>query len=372
MRSTIGWPPSSATPVSNDTRVLVDGFWKISATVRRDSASLESGAAFSSSARCSSAVSSVSLNSAPVRKWRGKSAECTLESMPPARAHVEPQARTRGPVGRPRSVRGVRRRAGSVGLGRGAAAGGTAVVAADARAPARGRVAPRADIAQLGALRRDGQSRRAGPTRSARTAAAPTPCSFGAPGSSIRARCALRWYPSADGFTRCGWRYRACGRERCVVGERPSDREPPRRGGPERGPSRCRRDARLGGRRAGAARRRLQPRATRRYQGSSWLAARASTTCSSTASRRPRHRSCSTAGVLSDHAPVVATVRPTEPRDPARARRSPAGPSSSSRSRTAAPGRTRSRAGSPGRRRRRRSARPGRAPCRCRTRRRRR
>ena len=35
VRSTIGWPPSSAIPASNDTRVRVDGFWKISATVRQ-------------------------------------------------------------------------------------------------------------------------------------------------------------------------------------------------------------------------------------------------------------------------------------------------------------------------------------------------
>ena len=37
-RSTIGWPPSSNTPASNDSRVRVDGFSKTSATERPSSA----------------------------------------------------------------------------------------------------------------------------------------------------------------------------------------------------------------------------------------------------------------------------------------------------------------------------------------------
>ena len=69
-RSTTGWPPSSWMPTSNDSRVRVEGFWKISATLRPASAREESGAAFSSRARSSSAASSAAVSSAPVRKWR--------------------------------------------------------------------------------------------------------------------------------------------------------------------------------------------------------------------------------------------------------------------------------------------------------------
>ena len=72
VRSTIGWPPSSVIPVSNDTRVRVDGFWKISATVRLRSASELNGLALSTSARSISAFSSSRLSSDPVMKWRGK------------------------------------------------------------------------------------------------------------------------------------------------------------------------------------------------------------------------------------------------------------------------------------------------------------
>ena len=43
-RSTTGWPPSSWTPTSNDSRVRVEGFSKISATLRPASAREESGA----------------------------------------------------------------------------------------------------------------------------------------------------------------------------------------------------------------------------------------------------------------------------------------------------------------------------------------
>ena len=55
VRSTIGWPPSSVIPASNDTRVRVEGFWKISATARLRSTSELNGAALSSSARSISA-----------------------------------------------------------------------------------------------------------------------------------------------------------------------------------------------------------------------------------------------------------------------------------------------------------------------------
>ena len=70
MRSTIGCPPSSAIPASNETRVRVEGFWKISATVRLRSASELYGAAFSSIARSISAFSSSAESSDPVMKWR--------------------------------------------------------------------------------------------------------------------------------------------------------------------------------------------------------------------------------------------------------------------------------------------------------------
>ena len=70
-RSTTAWPPSSSMPTSNDTRVRVEGFSKINATLRPDSACEERGARFSSSARSSSASSSGAVSSAPVMKWRG-------------------------------------------------------------------------------------------------------------------------------------------------------------------------------------------------------------------------------------------------------------------------------------------------------------
>ena len=72
VRSTIGWPPSSAIPASNDTRVRVEGFWKISATDRRFSTSELCGAALSSIARSISAYSSSRDSSSPVMKWRVK------------------------------------------------------------------------------------------------------------------------------------------------------------------------------------------------------------------------------------------------------------------------------------------------------------
>ena len=48
----------------------VEGFWKISATLRPSSARLESGSSASCCARSSSASSSSRLSSAPVRRWR--------------------------------------------------------------------------------------------------------------------------------------------------------------------------------------------------------------------------------------------------------------------------------------------------------------
>ena len=50
-RSTIGCPPSSTMPASNDVRVRVEGCSNTSATLRRSSTREASGSAFSSSAR---------------------------------------------------------------------------------------------------------------------------------------------------------------------------------------------------------------------------------------------------------------------------------------------------------------------------------
>ena len=52
-RSTIGCPPSSTIPASNETRVRVDGFSNSSATVRPSSAREEAGALLRARARSS-------------------------------------------------------------------------------------------------------------------------------------------------------------------------------------------------------------------------------------------------------------------------------------------------------------------------------
>ena len=67
-RRTIGCPPSSKTPDSNDVRVRVDGLLNSSATVRPSSAREESGAALSAAARWSSRSSRSASSSAPVMK----------------------------------------------------------------------------------------------------------------------------------------------------------------------------------------------------------------------------------------------------------------------------------------------------------------
>ena len=54
-------------PTSKEMRVRVEGFWKISATLRASSAREESGAAFNCSARSSSVCSSPADSSAPVK-----------------------------------------------------------------------------------------------------------------------------------------------------------------------------------------------------------------------------------------------------------------------------------------------------------------
>src|SRR3954452_13113524 len=78
-RSSIGWPPSSTTPASNDRRVRVEGRSKTSATTRPSRACDERGAVFSSAARSSSRARSPESSSSPVRKCRVKSG--TLSGM---------------------------------------------------------------------------------------------------------------------------------------------------------------------------------------------------------------------------------------------------------------------------------------------------
>ena len=67
-RRTIGWPASSTIPASNETRVRVEGFWKMSATVRPSSTLELRGAALSSSALSASLAISAGSSSVPVRK----------------------------------------------------------------------------------------------------------------------------------------------------------------------------------------------------------------------------------------------------------------------------------------------------------------
>src|SRR4051794_29868807 len=77
-RRTIGWPPSSTTPASNERRVRVLGRSNRRATTLSASACDERGAALSSAARSSSAPSSAEVNSSPVRKCRVKNGSLVL------------------------------------------------------------------------------------------------------------------------------------------------------------------------------------------------------------------------------------------------------------------------------------------------------
>lgn len=72
-RRTIGWPPSSKTPASNETRVRVDGCSNSSATVWPSSAREAAGASLRASARSSSDVSWPAESSVPSRKCRRRS-----------------------------------------------------------------------------------------------------------------------------------------------------------------------------------------------------------------------------------------------------------------------------------------------------------
>ncbi len=78
VRSTIGCPPSSTTPASNDVRVRVDGAWNISATVARCRASELSGARLSSAARSSNRSSSIGGQLVSGDEVARQARQCTL------------------------------------------------------------------------------------------------------------------------------------------------------------------------------------------------------------------------------------------------------------------------------------------------------
>src|SRR4051794_26576041 len=68
-----GWPPSSATPTSNDNRVRVEGFSNTTATARGPaSAWVEYRSFFSRSASSSTSCCSVAVRSSSTRKWRSR------------------------------------------------------------------------------------------------------------------------------------------------------------------------------------------------------------------------------------------------------------------------------------------------------------
>ena len=170
-----GWPPSSCTPVSNETRVRVEGLSNTSATLLPSSAREARRSALSSIARSRSRRCSAVVSSSPVRKCFAN-ASPQLESLPrprlPARpgslhAALAPAARDRAkrdaragePVAVPR-VLGLARRAR---VGRRAAPGGAAALVPRLR-PA------------------DGRERRPGVHLAQRRAAAPAPPGLGEPG----------------------------------------------------------------------------------------------------------------------------------------------------------------------------------------------
>src|SRR3954447_15887532 len=68
----IGWPPSSAMPASNDSRVRVDGFSKTTATDLGPSSGRDAnGSFFIRSASSRIAACSSPVMSSSTRKWRG-------------------------------------------------------------------------------------------------------------------------------------------------------------------------------------------------------------------------------------------------------------------------------------------------------------
>ena len=149
-----GCPPSSYTPVSNETRVRVDGLSNTSATLLPSSAREDRRSALSSIARSRSRRCSAVVSSSPVRKCLAN-ASPQLESLPRARLsarqgalhaalapaacdRAQRDARAGEPLAVPR-VHGLARRPR---VGRGAASGGAAalvprVPAADGLRPAR-------------------------------------------------------------------------------------------------------------------------------------------------------------------------------------------------------------------------------------------
>ena len=126
-----GWPPSSKTPASNDSRVRVEGFSKISATApalerARRAAARPSARAARSSSACSSSRSSSVAGEQVARQAGSLRAAMRVLTWNLFHGRAVPAA------GRD-LLRRVRGRARRLGLGRRAAAGGPAVVAARAR-----------------------------------------------------------------------------------------------------------------------------------------------------------------------------------------------------------------------------------------------
>src|SRR5215211_271718 len=161
--STSGCPPSSWTPVSNDTRVRVEGRSNTSATLFPASAREERRSAFSVSARSTSRPSSAAVSSSPVRKClvnagphleplprprlpaRSGALHLALTPAPRDRAGRDPRPGEQSPAGRVRELaRGAR-------LGRRAAAGGAAALVPYAGVPLPGERSPRAHLSQLAA-----------------------------------------------------------------------------------------------------------------------------------------------------------------------------------------------------------------------------
>ncbi len=196
-RRIIGCPPSSKTPDSNDVRVRVDGLLNTSATVRPSSAREEWGACLSEAARWSSSASRSASNSAPVMKCWG--AGIDLEPLP--RTEPEPH----GDLAPERVRRGLER----LGMGRRAAAGGAAVVAADARTGRAGRRSGTSSRHATSASRSGRRSPAATRTSSSPTAAGPTRSSSAARRSRSTARSDSHGGRSAatrTGFEpRTGW-----------------------------------------------------------------------------------------------------------------------------------------------------------------------
>src|SRR5918995_6199270 len=157
---TTALPPSSYTPVSNETRVRVDGLSNTSATLFPSSARDDRRSAFSSIALSRRSCCSAAVSSSPVRKCFAN-ASPQLESLPRPRPPARPgalhaalpappdnRAQRDARAGEPAALRRVRRLARRALVGRGAAPGGAAALVPEAwDAPRRERTT-RAHLAQ--------------------------------------------------------------------------------------------------------------------------------------------------------------------------------------------------------------------------------